>query len=110
MAEIIFRNILKFFANLTILQLNSYSRGDISALSFDNEFPIYSSTLLELHLNVTSSNELLSLIDGRLSHLRSLYVEVQTFWRPSSNIDMKVIMTKMIFEILNNDLFLEENY
>ena len=88
--EIIIGNIFQFFGNLTILEFNRYSTGDIFALSFDKEIPICSSTLLELHINISSSDELLSLIDGRLSHLHSLYVQVQTFWRPSLDIDMRV--------------------
>ncbi len=89
-AKIIFGNILKLFINLTNLQFSRYSSKDIRNLSFGDEIPMYSSTLSELHINLESSIEFLSLLDGRLSHLHSLYVENQTFFRPSVNIDMKI--------------------
>ena len=88
--NIIFGNIFTLFRNLTTLQFSRYSSNDILSLSFADEIPMYSSALSELHINLTSSDYLLSLLDGRLSQLRTLYVEIQSFFRPSVNTDMKV--------------------
>ena len=89
-AKIVFENIFKLFDKLTILRYIHYSSKDIFCLSFANEIPMYSSTLLELHINLESSVELFYLLDGHLSHLHSLYVHIQIFFRPSMNVDMKV--------------------
>jgi hypothetical protein len=86
----IFRNIFKLFPNLTNLQFSRYSSTDILSLSFGDDIPMYSSTLSELHMNLAWSVDFLSLLDGRLSHLHTLYVEIQFFCRPSVYIDIKV--------------------
>ena len=87
--KIIFENIFKLFRNLTTLQFSRYSSDDVKCLSFGDEIPMYSSTLLELHINLASSVDFLSLLDGRLSQLHTLYVEIK-FFRSSVGIDMKV--------------------
>jgi hypothetical protein len=89
-ANIIIRKILKLFVNLTHLEFSRYSSQDIFYFPFGNDIPMYSSTLLELHINVPKSIEFLSLLDGRLSHLHTFYVKIQTFFGPSVDIDMKV--------------------
>ncbi len=78
--KIIFGNIFKLFPNLTTLQFSRYSSTDILSLSFGDEIPMYSSTLSELHMNLASSVDFLSLLDERLSHLHTLYVEIQLFF------------------------------
>ncbi len=89
-SKIIFGNIFKIFRNLTTLQFSRYSSDDILSLSFGGEIPMYSSTLLELHMYLGSSIDLFSLLDGRLSQLHTLHVEIQIFLCPSADIDMKV--------------------
>ncbi|CAF3503625.1 unnamed protein product [Rotaria sp. Silwood2] len=78
------------FPQLINLQFHQLSNNDCFELSFDNEIPIFSSSvLLELHISVTTSIDLLCLLDGRLNELRRFYVYVQHFFLPSRNIDMK---------------------
>ena len=89
MGKIVFGNIFKLFDKLTVLRFIRYSSKDIFRLSFPNEIPMYSSTLLELHVSLASSIELLNLLDGRLGHLHSLYVHIQIF-RSSMDVDIKV--------------------
>ena len=89
-AKLVFGNVFKLFANITVLQFITCSNEDIFYLPFADEIPMYCSTLLELHVNMATSVDFLCLLDGRLSHLHSLYVDIQIFFRPSFDIDMKV--------------------
>lgn len=101
MTNIIFENILILFAKLTNLQFKRLSDGDMLSLPFDRPIGMFSSTLVELHINVESSVDLLCLLDGRLSHLHSLYIEVELFRCPSVDIDMKV-NERFMLKQLNN--------
>jgi hypothetical protein len=75
---IIFTDIFNMFTNLQELKFNVnsiYSRRlpfDISPLVF------ISSTLLELHVNVTHFYDCIYLLDGRFNQLRVLHIN--TFW------------------------------
>ena len=52
----------------------------IERLNFNDQLPTFiSSTLIELHVDVHSSNDLLYLLDGRLNHLRIFHVTVHYF-------------------------------
>jgi len=69
-ARIIFRNIFIIFPNLVNLRLDKFPHTDLLSLSFNREIPMFSSsTLLELHIDVCISADLLYLFDGRLSHV-----------------------------------------
>jgi hypothetical protein len=84
----------KIFSQLINLQFHQLSNNDCFELSFDNEIPIFSSSiLLELHVTVSTSIDLLCLLDGRLNEIRRFYVYVQYFFDSSRNIDMKVRKT-----------------
>ncbi|CAF4097701.1 unnamed protein product, partial [Rotaria sordida] len=73
----IFSNILLNFTNL--LHLKFYSLCDYNGayLSFVNQSPMFfSSTLVELHINVYYFDDCLYLLDGRLHQLHTLFVRV----------------------------------
>ncbi|CAF1321536.1 unnamed protein product [Rotaria sordida] len=73
----IFSNILLNFTNL--LHLKFYSLYDYNGayLSFDHQSPMFfSSTLVELHINVYYFDDCLYLLDGRLHQLHTLFVKV----------------------------------
>ncbi|CAF1005573.1 unnamed protein product [Rotaria magnacalcarata] len=75
---IIFTDIFTIFTNLQELKFDSNSINP-RRLSFDIPPPIcISSTLLELHINVTHFYDCIYLLDGRFNQLRVLHVN--TFW------------------------------
>lgn len=95
----------KIFPQLIDLQCHKLSNDDCFQLTFQNEIPIFSSSiLLELHINVYILNDFLCLLDGRLNKLRRFYVNVHFFTLPSPDIDMKVRKT-FICLIINKIFF-----
>jgi len=94
----IFSNILLMFTNLFHLKFYSIYDFNVGCLSFDNQSPMFfSSTLVELHINVYRFNDCLYLLDGRLPQLHTLFVKVFHIISFHSNITKKVnIYNKMI--------------
>ena len=80
---IVFTDIFTIFNNLQELKFDSnaiYPRY----LSFDISFPNFiSSTLLELHVNVTHYYDCICLLDGRFNQLQVLYVNTSWIRRSS---------------------------
>ncbi|CAF2962968.1 unnamed protein product [Rotaria sp. Silwood2] len=58
------------YPNLRGLGLN------IERLSFDRQLPMFSSTLVELHIKVQHFDDILYLLDGRFNKLQIFYVDV----------------------------------
>ncbi|CAF1374487.1 unnamed protein product [Rotaria sordida] len=80
---IIFTNIFSIFTNLQELKFDSNSIYP-RYLSFDISPPIFiSSTLLELHVNVTHFYDCIYLLDGRFNQLRLLHVNTFSIERSS---------------------------
>ena len=73
----LFSNILLLFTN--VLHLKFYALDDFLCghVSFVDRSPIFfSSTLVELHVNLYCWNDCLYLLDGRLPRLHTLFVKV----------------------------------
>ncbi|CAF1579846.1 unnamed protein product [Rotaria sp. Silwood1] len=73
----IFRYILTMFTNLCYLNFQASSIYS-QQISFDTlpRKPIFSSTLLKLHVNLENFNDCLYLLDGRLNQLHTFYVNI----------------------------------
>ncbi|CAF2954961.1 unnamed protein product [Rotaria sp. Silwood2] len=72
----IFTHIFTMFTNLQYLNFAS-SCMSYQILSFDLSPPsVFSSNLLELHVNLDRFNDCLYLLDGRFNQLRKLYVNI----------------------------------
>lgn len=70
-------NVFSIFTNLQHLNLCSFAHVNYPQLSFESNLPtFFSSTLIELHINVRSSNDFFHLLDGRFSQLRVLLVNM----------------------------------
>ncbi|CAF3155442.1 unnamed protein product [Rotaria sp. Silwood2] len=69
---------------------------DVGYLSFHDEIPMFSSSLLrELHINVSSLTECLYLLDGRLNQLHIFNVNIEIIYHIAPNIDMKKKLDKL---------------
>jgi hypothetical protein len=87
----VFTNILNVCNNLRYLNCHPFLESDFPRLSFDEKTPrFFSSTLVELHMNVGEFNDCLYLLNGRLSQLRTFYVKIYSFSLPSEVIKEKV--------------------
>jgi hypothetical protein len=76
---LIFIHILNMFTNLQYLNFNPYFFCN-QRISFCSSLPpIFSSTLLELHIKVMYIEDCLYLLDGRFNQLRTLYVYISIF-------------------------------
>ncbi|CAF4431217.1 unnamed protein product, partial [Rotaria magnacalcarata] len=65
------------FTNLRYLNIYSPDYMYFPRLSFNDELStFFSSTLMELHINLENSNDCLYLLDGRFNKLRVLYVNI----------------------------------
>jgi hypothetical protein len=79
------------FSNLRYLNIYSPDYMYFPRLSFNDEFSaFFSSTLMELHVNLKNSNDCLYLLDGRFNKLRVLYVNIGFIFPPSVMISTKV--------------------
>ena len=83
------------FTNLICLKFHPYSDVYISSferLSFASmeTTKFFSSSLMELHINVDEFTDCLYLLDGRFKQLHTFYVTVQYFMSPSTAIINKV--------------------
>jgi hypothetical protein len=79
------------FTNLICLKFDRYSDfyvDDIERLSFRLGEPsrFFSSSLMELHINVEDFTDCLYLLDGCFKQLHTFYVDVYVFVPPSSAI------------------------
>ena len=108
--KFIFRNILKIFPNLVYLKFVQLSARDIAYLSFANEIPMFSSSVLrELHINVSSLTECLYLLDGRLNQLEIFHADIEIIHHIAPNIDMKVSQSFFIQLIESFSLYYRKN-
>ncbi len=81
------------FPMLTNLQYLNFAPSAISyqELSFDISFPlVFSTNLLELHVNLDQFIDCLYLLDGRFNQLRKLYVNISLIIASRLVIDSKV--------------------
>jgi hypothetical protein len=80
------------FTNLRYLNIASPQHHmHFPRLSFENRLStFFSSTLMELHINLANSNDCLYLLDGRFKQLRVLYVNIAFIYPPSVMINNKV--------------------
>ncbi|CAF4241865.1 unnamed protein product [Rotaria sp. Silwood2] len=92
----IFTIVLTVFNNLLYLNCDPFAESDLRRQSFYDKTPtFFSSTLLELHINVASLNECLYLLDGRLNQLHTFYVDIDFFTPPSKMIKDKKLLPNM---------------
>jgi hypothetical protein len=64
---------------------------DFPRLSFENKLPtFFSSTLMELHINLMTLDDCFYLLDSRFNQLRVLYVNIGQILSPSVLISNKV--------------------
>ena len=88
--EFVLREIFSVFPNLQYLNFtpNLYL---CEKFSFDiSRSNIFSSTLLELHINLVNISDCLSLLDGRFSQLHTLYVNIYYIGENPFSINNKV--------------------
>ncbi len=87
----IFTNILTVFTNLRYFKCDRVFELHRSRLWFNETTrPFFSSTLIELHINVLGINECLYLLDGRLNQLQTFYVDIDFVDHRSLIINQKV--------------------
>ncbi|CAF4558981.1 unnamed protein product [Rotaria sp. Silwood2] len=102
----IFTIVLTVFNNLLYLNCDPFAESDLRRQSFYDKTPtFFSSTLLELHINVASLNECLYLLDGRLNQLHTFYVDIDFFTPPSKMIKDKKLLPNMRCFLLMSGLF-----
>ncbi|CAF2186042.1 unnamed protein product, partial [Rotaria magnacalcarata] len=78
------------FTNLRYLNIYSPDYMYFSRFSFNDELStFFSSTLMELHINLENSNDCLYLLDGRFNKLRVLYVNIGFIFPTSAMIGNK---------------------
>ena len=70
----LFNHIFKIFTHIQRLQFFPYVPYTRSQVSFADQPPMFSSTLVELHINIHYFAHCLYLFDGRFSQLRILVV------------------------------------
>jgi hypothetical protein len=86
----IFAHIFPIFTNLQYLNF-APSAISYQELSFDISSPlVFSSNLLELHVNLDQFTDCLYLLDGRFNQLRKLYVNISLIIPSRLVIDNKV--------------------
>ncbi len=79
------------FTNLRYLNVCSLGHMDFPRLSFENKLPtFFSSTLMELHINLMTLDDCFYLLDSRFNQLRVLYVNIGQILSPSVLISNKV--------------------
>jgi hypothetical protein len=93
--NIVCTHVLNMFTNLICLKFHPYDDiyvGRIGRLSFKSREPttLFSSSLMELHIEVADFTDCLYLLDGRFKQLRRFYVNVHLFMPPSPAIINKV--------------------
>jgi hypothetical protein len=86
--NIVCTHVLTMFNNLLCLKFHSYSDfhvGSEERLSFSLIKPprLFSSSLMQLHINVKKFTDCLYLLDGRFGQLHTFYVNVDWFPPPS---------------------------
>ncbi|CAF4658548.1 unnamed protein product [Rotaria sp. Silwood2] len=102
--NIVCTHILTMFNNLICLKFHPYSDIHVASderLSFSLKEPptFFSSSLMELHINVEDFTDCLYLLDGRFKQLHTFYVNVHVFFSPTQAIINKVpgLETGLIF-------------
>ena len=87
----LFANVFQILPKLIHLHLFQLSNMDSSYLSFGDQFPMFSSSILvQLDINLDNLSDCLYFLDGRLHQLRSFYVNIRNISKVSSNINVKV--------------------
>ena len=93
--NVVCAHIFTMFNNLICLKFHSYSDIYVATderLSFNLKEPptFFSSSLVELHINVRDFTDCLYLLDGRFKQLHTFYVNVYVFLPPTQAIINKV--------------------
>lgn len=93
--NIVCTHVSTMFSNLICLKFHPYFDvyiNSIERLSFASmeATKFFSSSLMELHINVEEFTDCLYLLDGRFKQLHTFYVYVHYFMPPSSTIINKV--------------------
>lgn len=86
----LFIYILTMFTNLLHLKFYQDFNNPTGFMLFNNRPLEFSSTLVELHINLYLFDDCLYLLDGRFNQLRMLFVDVFHIWSIRSNINNKV--------------------
>jgi hypothetical protein len=91
-SSVVTDRILAIFSNLTHLDITFQNRGYYSSVSFCSlsSTASFSSTLVDLRINVYIFDDFLYLLDGRLYQLQSLIVKVDQIVNCSPRIDRTV--------------------
>jgi hypothetical protein len=90
----LFSYILTIFTNLLHLKFYHSFNGVTSFVSFIDQFSVFSSTLVELHISVYFFDDCLYLLDGRFNLLRKLFVSIYHILPLRSTISDKVSYIK----------------
>lgn len=75
---LMFRNILNMFTNLQCLNFAPYFHCNQWISFYSSPSPIFSSTLLELHIKVMYIEDCLYLLDCHFNQLRGFYVDIES--------------------------------
>ena len=90
LVQFIFLRVFSMFTNLKYLHI-APSSSDYRGLSFRISPPsVFSSNLLELHINLDQFTDCLYLLDGRLSQLRTFYASISMIGEKSLLIENRV--------------------
>ena len=73
-------DIFKIFTHIQCLQFYPYVPNTCSYVFFADRPSMFSSTLVELHINIYSFEHCLYLLDGRFNQLRILVVDTVHIW------------------------------
>ena len=72
--------LFKIFTHVQHLKFYQYSPHAYTSTHFSDQPSIFSSHLVELHINMYCFKDFLYLLDGRFDHLRTLVVQVFNMW------------------------------
>ena len=106
----LFTQILTTFINLQYLKLLPFSVGHQS-LRFDmSSSTVFSSNLMELHLNLEHFTDCLYLLNGRFNQLHTLYVNISVIIPSSLVINQVNFLCNIKCKRIYNIFFLRKNY
>jgi len=86
----LFTYILTMFTNLRHFKFYQNLNNPTGFVLFNDRSSMFSSTLVELHINMYLFSDCLYLLDGRFNQLRILFVNVFHIWPLRSTINNKV--------------------
>lgn len=77
----LFNYLFKIFIHIQRLKFYQNSLDSTTCVYFTDQASMFSSTLVELHINLYRFKDFLHLLNGRFDHLRKLIVLVFNLWR-----------------------------